>query len=435
MPPPYKSLLPKAFLNGSVKIGEIFSYLFVTSLLTRTLATEEFGLFALLCSGMPFLAVFCALGLPTYLVKVSGRGRGEEVLESQLTLALALISAFSFIITICYLLFDFIVPTQIEVGYLVFVVTIGYAGAVNNLFAKYLSCKGQTQLSMSVLPQNSGGLLVCIVYFIIWCTGSIEGLADALYYFALSFMLVVLSIAYWIHSHYGFKRPLSLVAPLKKIGVAPDENNKTTPAGIWLHEILTIIGVQLDIWIVGICFSSAVVGEIALSQRISGVFALPFFVVNLIAPPIIASAFARGELRASTENVRKLVLVFFILSAAAFTVFLVFGGQFVPVIFGPEYSGIVWIIAALTIAKLAAVFAGPNSFSLTVSDNQKSLVAIQASVVIFKIFLMPVAIFSFGILGYLIVSILISLSRTGALIYFSKRLVGLSFHASWSNKS
>src|SRR5690606_6546387 len=91
----------------------------------------------------------------------------------------------------------------------------------------------------------------------------------------------------------------------------------------WLSTLLFLVIRQIDIWILGFLLSEEDVGIYGFAVRFSDVVTLPLLVVNMVAPPVIATLYAMGRYHQLQSILQRLATG--ALSVAAVLAILVIG--------------------------------------------------------------------------------------------------------------
>jgi O-antigen/teichoic acid export membrane protein len=155
---------------------------------------------------------------------------------------------------------------------------------------------------------------------------------------------------------------------------------------------------RVDIFMVGLFFSSSVVGYYNISLLIAGFLAMPLMGFNQLFPPIASRLYTNEEitkLNSMYNTVTRWVFtVSFLMAIGAF----VYRGEILS-LFGEDFTAGTPILALFVVGQLFNCLGGPNGYLLMMTERQYVLVTNQWIFGILNVILNYIFITTFGVLG------------------------------------
>lgn len=139
-------------------------------------------------------------------------------------------------------------------------------------------------------------------------------------------------------------------------------------------------------------------GTYAAAARLALLGALVMRVVNLVAGPMIATAYESGDIQYLRKLIVRLTLFSAILGLPIFGVLILFPESVIGV-FGASYSQGANILRILSIGQLVNTLTGPVAFVLLMTGNEKLDAKIMTVVAVLNIIANYVLIHKFGATG------------------------------------
>jgi O-antigen/teichoic acid export membrane protein len=145
---------------------------------------------------------------------------------------------------------------------------------------------------------------------------------------------------------------------------------------LWVSSVTTFALAQAALWILGTFLPKEDVGLYFAALRLVNLVSMPLVLVNLIVPPFIADLYARGEKDQLQRVVRATATVAGVPAFVVLTIFLLFGGPIMGLIFGDPYRAAAPLLALLSIGYLANVWTGSCGVTLSMTGHQTVLMRI-----------------------------------------------------------
>lgn len=157
-----------------------------------------------------------------------------------------------------------------------------------------------------------------------------------------------------------------------------------------------------DVVMMGWWASLVATGTYAAASRLALLGALVMRIVNMIAGPMIATAYESGDIGYLRKLIAKLTLFSAILGIPIFGVLLFFPQQ-VMGIFGASYSKGYNVLRILSVGQLVNTLTGPVAFVLLMTGNERLDAKIVTVIAVFNIVANYFFIHKFGATGAAIV--------------------------------
>ena len=169
----------------------------------------------------------------------------------------------------------------------------------------------------------------------------------------------------------------------------------TIPVG--LHDVMNVLLLRIDLFLVDRFLSSAAVGIYGVAQEISSVLKTPKQSFDPIFIPVMAQAYERGDretMRIQYQNVSRWVM----LIAAGLLGFMVVAMEPITALFGPEFSSAAGVVYLIGAAFLVNGMIGIGESILLINRPGINLLNTMGAVLI-NLILGLVLIEKFGIYG------------------------------------
>ncbi|EMA32748.1 transport protein 56 (polysaccharide biosynthesis transport protein) [Haloarcula japonica DSM 6131] len=180
---------------------------------------------------------------------------------------------------------------------------------------------------------------------------------------------------------------------------------------------------RVDIFMVGLFFSSTVVGYYNISLLIAGFLTIPLMGFNQLFPPIASRLYMNGEipkLNSLYNTVTRWVFtISFLMAIGAF----VYRAEILS-LFGEDFTAGTPVLALFVVGQLFNCLGGPNGYLLMMTERQYVLVVNQWVFGIVNVVLNYVMITTFGVLGAAVatagVFAMLNIVQTIELWYFER---------------
>lgn len=196
------------------------------------------------------------------------------------------------------------------------------------------------------------------------------------------------------------------VLPDEVASVEPDKTEYDARRSRWFYaarDMVLIAGFNLvlfraDTIMVGSLMGATEAGLYNIASRVSGLMAFTLVAVNSSIGPIIADTYAKEKYDEMRDTVTFGARIIFACSFGA-AVFLFVAGERILSLFGPAYTDSFWIMVALVIGQIANAWAGPAMLLLNMTGFESVSARIQIGSAILNLVLNAALIFLFGAIG------------------------------------
>jgi O-antigen/teichoic acid export membrane protein len=220
----------------------------------------------------------------------------------------------------------------------------------------------------------------------------------------------------------------------------PHSQTGQTPSMLWSHvaavawpllitEVLLYVISQADLWVVGAFRPQQDVALYGAAWRLSQLVAIPLAIANAVLPPLIAQLYAQGEKSKLERMLRNFATLGGIPAVAGCLIAVLFAHRVLAIVYGGFYSGGAMVFAVLSIGQAANVLAGSCGFTLMMTGNERTMLAITC--LSGAIFVVGEALIvrSFGIDGVAFVAAAVMILQNLLMLIFVKKRVGVRTHA------
>ncbi|MGF6694978.1 O-antigen/teichoic acid export membrane protein [Metapseudomonas resinovorans] len=185
----------------------------------------------------------------------------------------------------------------------------------------------------------------------------------------------------WITVGYGWKKLLFISAPL------------------WVTNLMLIVLMQVDVWILVYKTDSATVGLYGAASRMIQFLTFPMLVINSALMPVISELFAKGEHARLEKILRGAAMLGFVPAVLVFMCFLFFGEVLLGYIYGEEYSRAHVVLVFLAAGQLVSMACGAAGYTLMMTGRQKAMMWITVSAGLVSVILSLALVSRYGALG------------------------------------
>ena len=134
---------------------------------------------------------------------------------------------------------------------------------------------------------------------------------------------------------------------------------------------------QLSVVLVGAVLTAVDAGAFFASQRTSTLLALPLIAANMIGAPMIARAWAAGDL-AQVQRICSLIVIGLTLPTLAGLVLFALAGGWILSLFDPSYAVHKPILLIFATGALVNALCGPTGFLMLMTGHERQFVKILA---------------------------------------------------------
>ena len=385
-----------------------FSLLALNAVLARMLSPEDMGVYFLTFSIVSFGAIIAQLGLPKVAVRfVAGAIEHEQYADVKFMVHWSIIGNVLGVAALSLFLFsswgDYLVSAFLhrdgKLSLIIWIVLWIFALSLLQLLAEVFRGFHDLRLASLFGGAISGSLTLFItgVWWFMYGDANIQ-------------QAIMLSVFGWISAvflslFFVIKRVKRLVGSRKKQTVKLDLKKVSIAAWpLWLSDILLFVLLQADLWIVGLYCSSSDTALYGAAARFMILVALPLMLVNAVVQPMIAAAFAKGDLSKLEPMLRATATLASFMAMIALLVLGFYGDWMLGIVFGEFYSDAYWVMIILTVGKLGSAVAGSCGGVLMMTGNQKMLLETSFWSCLLMLILSILVVESYGVIGVSIVA-------------------------------
>ena len=135
---------------------------------------------------------------------------------------------------------------------------------------------------------------------------------------------------------------------------------------------------QGSVWVLGGLAGDSEVAKYGAAFRLAAVVALPHAIAHAASPPIIAELWSAGAHAQLERSIRILATLALLPALPMATVFVLFGGTVLELVFGSEYADAAPVLALLALGQLAGVMSGACGLMLMMTSHQKTQFGVLA---------------------------------------------------------
>ena len=175
------------------------------------------------------------------------------------------------------------------------------------------------------------------------------------------------------------------------------------------------------LFILGIWASSEEVGVFGAASRVAMLVGFMLVTINNVVAPKFAELFAKGDLEALGQMARRSALMVSVLASPIFVV-LIFGGDWVMLMFGPSFEQGALVLSILAIGQFINLITGSVGYMLIITGKEKVYFRLTAYSVIMQMLLLVVFVPIYHDIGAAIASSLslVYLNLAAAWVVYKK---------------
>ena len=393
--------------------------------LARVLGYAEYGLYTFILGWVTILALFCRLGFDGSLVRYVPDYRVHEqwaLLKGILAKSSQyMFSASTVVIFLTVIVLFFIrssIPSEHFSNYLI--------GLPLVLFFVFLTSgqsvlRGLKHVVLGELPNAViRPLLLCVCVLFI-------------HYFPVGFIVTVFNVLTLHLSTALFACCLLFVFSFKKIprevfGCSHENRGKEWLLAsfpfLWVDGMQIIIN-QSDILLIGLFLGTEQTGIYNAASKIAGLALFGITAANMIAAPLIAENYAKGDLHKLQEVVTSSARLIFA-STVAISLFLIFTGNYFLNFFGMEFKTAYVPMIILVFGQIINALTGSVGYLMTMTGHQRQAAIILSIGALLNIILNYILIPRFGLYGAAIATAVTTALWNITMFFFVKKKLNIS---------
>ena len=383
------------FIVGKV-ILDVLEFV-LNLVLTRTLGSSLYGVFAYANTLVMIALVFTSLGSDNALLKYVPQYEDDEP-KQRLFVGLAYATSVIASVVVAAGLFAFASPISrytLNEPLLVDVLRLFAVLLIFDTLVKILNTtfRSLEVLEYQVLIENLAKPTCRLVAVGV-------ALIAGLPFFGVMASLVVASALVFVFAVYLFLTRVSLRPSIRSPAPTRRElveyYNFSVP--LMVKDAGGILRRRVDVLMVGFFLSSTAVGIYNVTLLIAGMLSLPLAAINQLFPPVAARLYSNGDLP-------ELNAVFSIVTRWAFTVSLFLGLVAIVyrtellALFGSEFTAGASVLVFFVFSGVIGTATGPSGYVLMISEHQYVLLANQWVFGVLNVFLNYWFILEFGLIG------------------------------------
>ena len=219
-------------------------------------------------------------------------------------------------------------------------------------------------------------------------------------------------------------------------GATPFEALKATPVYHTMEWVRTsfqfvaisvsqlVLSTQADLLFVGTLLGKAEVGLYGAASQIATLVGFGSTAIMVIAQPMIADLYARGQISALIKLARQIVVLALIASVPVFAGVALFGRPLLVHIYGPDFAPALPVLIVLAISQLIAAVVGMLlGYLFTMTSHQQIATKIIGASAVLNIILALVLTYSMGMIGTATATAISTLARSVALFIAARRVL------------
>jgi len=416
----------KEIISGSA-IALLFKVLFavlgytVTLLITRRFGAIGLGIFNLSNTVLLLLAVFCALGFQTAILRFAGQVNLNlsQIIPIYKNILLFVIP-FSIVISCGLFVFSdkiavFIFKdTNLSLSFRIISLVIP-AMVVKNINIELF--RGLKKIRLSEFIRNLSVHLINIV-LLLSCGLFIKSIYLPVLSYTISvFLTFCISFFYILKYFSGQTSPVEM------------EISKKEMLKISLPMLITAVSFQImgkiDTVMLGIFKTTESVGIYAVAFKLASVTSYILFAITRIVAPKISELFWSKQISELESIIKFSAKIIFFTSAPILVILLIFPEFFLG-IFGDEFIIGKGALIFLVLGQFVNSFCGTVGHFLTMTGNQKYYMKIVSGALILNVILNYVLIPPFGIVGAAIATMISKIFWNITSLIYIKVMYGVS---------
>lgn len=374
----------------------------ISATLARTLSTEDLALFFLVLPFVRFLSVVLSFGMPSGLQKRVGIASHIDDWTEVGRIFTTASKVFLGVLVPLGLAFTVFWPHLAEtlflgkfstaLGGVVFLLVV--LQSLEQLGAAFL--RGAQRMRLGLLftgvPRQSLFLSVLLVGWLFFGQWTIQQTLIA--YAAIS----ILSIAalFIFLSRYMRSTPPT--------GGVKTREFATFCLPMMIHACAAALFISVDIWVLGLFRTSEDVALYGATTRLVVLVPFAAYILNMVLPAMVASLYAKGQLRKLTVLVRTAATGNVILGGSLTAVFVFLGEDILSIVYGDAFAGNWMILAILAIGQSANVAFGSSGIILQMTGHHTVLMYTTVLTSLINLFGNLLVVTEYGPTGVALVS-------------------------------
>ncbi len=260
------------------------------------------------------------------------------------------------------------------------------------------------------------------------------------------FAVLLLAMARWLGA--GFDAGDAVLAQLLATGVAlittawymrratPVETRQATPIYHTVEWIRTsgqfvaisisqlVLSTQSDLVFVGTLLGKTEVGLYGAASQVATLVGFGSAAIMVIAQPMIADLYARGQISALIKLSRQIVMLTLTASVPAFIVIAIFGRPLLIHIYGTDFAPAFPVLIVLAISQLVAAVVGMLlGYLFTMTSHQQIASKIIGASAVLNVVLALVLTYRMGMIGTATATAISTMVRSVALFIAARRVL------------
>jgi len=141
-------------------------------------------------------------------------------------------------------------------------------------------------------------------------------------------------------------------------------------------ELALFALIQSSLWIAGAFLGQEEVALYGAAFRLMTYVAVPLHIANMVAPPLIAEMYAQGRTEQLELTLRAMATTVSIPAFMLLTVFVLFGGPIMGLLFGDYYREAAILLALLSFGQMVDVWTGSCGETLMMTGHQTTMMVV-----------------------------------------------------------
>lgn len=412
-----KTLLMKTVITAAIKAGAAFIAFFMTLAITRTLSTEQSGLFLLAIAGLSVLNVIFRFGLDNVVLRKISAEDSHVGLQAMTTgLIWITIACFPFVL-LCSIFSEFIADQLLSKPAFAPILAISIwalpSMALFMLFAA--GFQAFHRVIATTFFQNLGvSLLFLLSFFLFWYFSpeKLSAVLAAQIYVASTVMVFVIAIFMWHRQIDGDWRRV----------VFKDTELLNASFNLWTATSMSMAVQWSGILMAGAFVISSDIAYLSAAQRTANLASFALVVVNMVVAPRYARLWHEGNVdemrRLAKWSTRGMLLL-----VLPIIVVILFIPELIMGLFGDGYEKGAILLSIMAIGQFVNVATGSVGYLLNMSGHERDFRRVTMFAGPLTIILSYFFIIQWGVLGAAIATAVgLSLQNIGALFMVRKRL-------------
>ncbi len=185
-----------------------------------------------------------------------------------------------------------------------------------------------------------------------------------------------------------------------------------------------VLSTQADLLFVGTILGKAEVGLYGAASQLATLVGFGSTAIMLIAQPMIADLYARGDIAKLIKLSRQVVLLALVASIPVFIGVALLGRVLLVRIYGPDFEPAFPVLIVLAISQLIAAVVGMLlGYLFTMTSHQQIATKIIGATAVLNIILALILTYSMGMIGTAIATAISTLARSVALFIAARRVL------------